>query len=208
MRGLQTAEATAKIDRTIGSFLQLLSPHFLHGAAHKALEFLIRRFDIHKYNVDAVLACALPYHGTRWFVRLVQLLRLKETCWGWLQGKQGMAPPARASFVARCRKDARVLKQLCLLGFGHAQETCSRGRVAFTTVVALEMLSAAPRFGLGLGLGFRLGLGLGLGLGLTNPNPNPNHPAWARRSCSCCCRTRSGSSRRTCPRTRRSPARC
>ena len=121
MRGLQTAEATAKIDRTIGSFLQLLSPHFLHGAAHKALEFLIRRFEIHKYNVDAVLACALPYHGTRWFVRLVQLLRLKETCWAWLQGKQGMAPPARASFVARCRKDARVLKQLCLLGFDHAQ---------------------------------------------------------------------------------------
>ena len=79
MRGLQTAEATAKVDRTLGSFLQLLSPHFLHSAAHKALEFLIRRFEIHKYNTDAVLACVLPYHGTRWFVRMVQLLRLKGT---------------------------------------------------------------------------------------------------------------------------------
>ena len=144
MRGLQTAEATAKIDRTLGSFLQLLSPHFLHSAAHKALEFLIRRFEIHKYNMDAVLACVLPYHGTRWFVRMVQLLRLKETCWSWLQGKHGMSPPARATFVARCRKDARVLKQLCLLGLSEAQEPCSRGRVAFTTVVVLEMLSASP----------------------------------------------------------------
>ena len=144
MRGLQTAEADAKIDRTLGSFLQLLSPHFLHSAAHKALEFLIRRFEIHKYNTDAVLACVLPYHGTRWFVRMVQLLRLKETCWSWLQGKHGMSPPARATFVARCRKDARVLKQLCLLGLSDAREPCSRGRVAFTTVVVLEMLSASP----------------------------------------------------------------
>ena len=144
MRGLQTAEATAKIDRTLSSFLQLLSPHFLHSAAHKALEFLIRRFEIHKYNMDAVLACVLPYHGTRWFVRMVQLLRLKETCWSWLQGKHGSSPPARATFVARCRKDARVLKQLCLLGLSDAREPCSRGRVAFTTVVVLEMLSASP----------------------------------------------------------------
>ena len=55
-----------------------------------------------------------------------------------------MAPPARASFVARCRKDARVLGQLCLLGLGHAQEPSSRGRVAFTTVVVLELLSTSP----------------------------------------------------------------
>ena len=86
----------------------------------------------------------LPYHATRWFVRLVQLLHLRETCWGWLQGKQGMAPPARASFVARCRKDTRVLGQLCLLGLGHAQEPSSRGRVAFATVVVLELLSTSP----------------------------------------------------------------
>ena len=55
-----------------------------------------------------------------------------------------MAPPARASFVARCRKDTRVLGQLCLLGLGHAQEPSSRGRVAFATVVVLELLSTSP----------------------------------------------------------------
>ena len=41
-------------------------------AAHKALEFLIRRFEIHKYNVAAVLGCILPYHSTRWSVRMVR----------------------------------------------------------------------------------------------------------------------------------------
>ena len=143
VRGLQTAEANAKLDRTLGAFLRLLSPHFLQSAAHKALEFLIRRFEIHKYNVTAVLGCILPYHSTRWFVRMVQLLRLDETCWRWLQGKQGVSPPTRAVIVSRCRKDARVLKQLCLLGFEEADEPCCRGRVTFATVVLLELLSGA-----------------------------------------------------------------
>ena len=221
MRGLQTAEADAKIDRTLVSFLQLLSPHFLHSAAHKALEFLIRRFEIHKYNVDAVLACVLPYHGTRWFVRMVQLLRLQETCWKWLQGKQGMSPPSREAFVSRCRKDARVLKQLCLLGLTEAEEPCSRGRVAFTTVVVLEMLSASPSCSEVRAVPrhahhahhahhayhahhahhahhtYRAHHAY---------HPLPLHPI-CRPSCSCCCPTSSGSSRRRCPPTRRPPPR-
>ena len=221
MRGLQTAEADAKIDRTLGSFLQLLSPHFLHSAAHKALEFLIRRFEIHKYNMDAVLACVLPYHGTRWFVRMVQLLRLKETCWSWLQGKHGMSPPARATFVARCRKDARVLKQLCLLGLSEAQEPCSRGRVAFTTVVVLEMLSASPSCSEVRAVPRHAhhahhahhAYHAHHAHHAHHPyrahhayHPLPLHPI-CRPSCSCCCPTSSGSSRRRCPPTRRPPPR-
>ena len=144
VRGLQTAEANAKVDRTLDAFLKLLSPHFLHAAAHKALEFLIRRFEVHKYNVDAVLACILPYHNTRWFVRMAQLLRLEETCWRWLQGKQGATPPARAAFVSRCRKDARVLRQLCSLCLSEPDDSCSRARVAFGCVAVLEHLSSSP----------------------------------------------------------------
>ena len=74
-RELQTAEANAKLDRSLGAFLRALSPHFLAGAAHKALEFLIWRYGVHVHNVDAVARCALPYHGTRWFARVAQLLR-------------------------------------------------------------------------------------------------------------------------------------
>jgi len=32
---------------------------------------------VNEFNVDAVLRCALPYHETNLFVRIVQLLRLK-----------------------------------------------------------------------------------------------------------------------------------
>lgn len=68
-------QANEKLDASISAFLRLMSPHFLHGAAHKVLEFFIRRYQVHDNNVDALLECSLPYHETNYFARLVQLLK-------------------------------------------------------------------------------------------------------------------------------------
>jgi U3 small nucleolar RNA-associated protein 10 len=43
-RQLQTTEVNKKLDESIGHFLRLLSPYFLLRPAHKALEYLIRRY--------------------------------------------------------------------------------------------------------------------------------------------------------------------
>ena len=68
-------QSNDKLDQSIAAFLRLLSPHFLLGAAHKVLEYFIRRYQVHDHNVEALLECALPYHETNYFARLLQLLK-------------------------------------------------------------------------------------------------------------------------------------
>lgn len=75
-REQQDRAANDAIDGRLGAFLRLLSPHLLGRPAHKTLEYLVRRFKVHVYNVDALLAAALPFHDTALFGRLVQLLEL------------------------------------------------------------------------------------------------------------------------------------
>ena len=50
------------------------------AAAARCLEYLIRRFKIHVYNVEAAVTCALPYHATAEFVKLVQLANRALMC--------------------------------------------------------------------------------------------------------------------------------
>lgn len=44
------------------------------------------RFHIHLYNQDSLIACVLPYHETRIFVRVIQLLKISgpKHKWFWL----------------------------------------------------------------------------------------------------------------------------
>ena len=39
------------------------------------LLFVFSRFHIHLYNMDSLIACVLPYHETKVFVRVIQLLK-------------------------------------------------------------------------------------------------------------------------------------
>lgn len=43
-------------------------------------------FHIQLYNADSLMACALPYHDTNLFVRILQLLKIQDTTnhWNWL----------------------------------------------------------------------------------------------------------------------------
>lgn len=52
------------------------------------------------------MACALPYHSTNEFVRLVQIMQIRGTQWAFLQPMQqsGAALP-RGILVQRCRTD-------------------------------------------------------------------------------------------------------
>lgn len=49
------------------------------NCTHKALEWLINRFAIHEYNRDDILKLILPYHESNVFVRLLQLLKFKDS---------------------------------------------------------------------------------------------------------------------------------
>jgi U3 small nucleolar RNA-associated protein 10 len=85
--------------------LQAISPFFLLRPAHKVLEFLIRAYAVHEHAPDDLLACALPFHSTPQFVRVVHLLTPTGK-WGFLAGvkktgsplsKQVLPPPHRPS---------------------------------------------------------------------------------------------------------------
>jgi hypothetical protein len=110
-RTLQTAEDNAKLDASINEFLRLLSPHFLLKPATKALEWLIWRFYIHEYNVDALVGCALPYHETAHFIRVCKLLQ-SGNCGQWeflvKVGKSSL-PLDRSSLIHQCRKQPAIV---------------------------------------------------------------------------------------------------
>jgi hypothetical protein len=94
-RELQDKAFNDKLNGVLEGFLRLVSGHFATAAAAKCLEYLIRRFKIHVYNVEAAVTCALPYHATAEFVKLVQLANLEGTSFYWLEGvkEKGAAPP-------------------------------------------------------------------------------------------------------------------
>jgi U3 small nucleolar RNA-associated protein 10 len=73
-------EANASIDGVLDGFLRLSAQHASHKAVQKALEWLVRRFHVHRYNVRAVLDVFLPLHETQLFARIVSILHLECVC--------------------------------------------------------------------------------------------------------------------------------
>ncbi|KAI7857260.1 hypothetical protein BDC45DRAFT_603350 [Circinella umbellata] len=114
-RVLQTAEDNAKLDKSIAAFLHQLSPYFLLKPAGKTIEWLIRRFRVQDFNVEAVLACILPYHETKSFVRMVSLLQIQEnTSWSFLLPvKKSNIPLDRSMLVKAMKKSRRILSFVC-----------------------------------------------------------------------------------------------
>lgn len=70
-------EWNAALNAKLQKILCLISPFFLLKASHKFLEYLLRQYHIHLYNVDALFECALPFHETNIFARIVQLAKIE-----------------------------------------------------------------------------------------------------------------------------------
>ncbi|XP_055459894.1 HEAT repeat-containing protein 1 [Psammomys obesus] len=117
-RSVQTKAVNKQLDENISLFLIHLSPYFLLKPAQKCLEWLIRRFHIHLYNPDSLIGCVLPYHETRVFVRVIQLLKIgnPKNKWFWLSPvKRSGVPLARGTLVTHCYKDLGFMDFICSL---------------------------------------------------------------------------------------------
>uniref|UniRef100_A0A8D1WQ10 HEAT repeat-containing protein 1 n=1 Tax=Sus scrofa TaxID=9823 RepID=A0A8D1WQ10_PIG len=117
-RSVQTKTVNKQLDENISLFLIHLSPYFLLKPAQKCLEWLIHRFHIHLYNQDSLIACVLPYHETRIFVRVIQLLKINNSKhkWFWLLPvKQSGVPLAKGTLVTHCYKDLGFMDFICSL---------------------------------------------------------------------------------------------
>ncbi|XP_066521731.1 HEAT repeat-containing protein 1 [Hoplias malabaricus] len=117
-RSVQTKEVNQKLDKNISLFLTQLSPYFLLKPSLKCLEWLIHRFHIHLYNKDSLIACVLPYHETKLFVRVIQLLNISDPTdkWHWLHGLQKPGVPlARGTLLTHCYKDLGFMDFICTM---------------------------------------------------------------------------------------------
>ncbi|XP_044532879.1 HEAT repeat-containing protein 1 [Gracilinanus agilis] len=117
-RSVQTKAVNKQLDENISLFLIHLSPYFMLKPAQKCLEWLIHRFHIHLYNQDSLIGCVLPYHETKIFVRVIQLLKISNPThkWNWLEPvKMSGVHLAKGTLVTHCYKDLGFMDFICSL---------------------------------------------------------------------------------------------
>ncbi|XP_056153009.1 HEAT repeat-containing protein 1 [Lampris incognitus] len=140
-RSIQSKKVNEKLDADVSLFLTRLSPYFLLKPAQKCIEWLVHRFHIQLYNVDSLLACALPYHETNVFVRVVQLLKISDPTnrWNWLHCLQKPGVPlAKGTLVTHCYKDLGFMDFICTIvtnsikAYSEHSENCAQLRVIFS----------------------------------------------------------------------------
>eukprot|EP00761_Pharyngomonas_kirbyi_P009529 gb/GECH01009545.1/.p1 GENE.gb/GECH01009545.1/~~gb/GECH01009545.1/.p1 ORF type:complete len:835 (+),score=173.40 gb/GECH01009545.1/:1-2505(+) len=145
-RELLTQEENDKLTIPIDNFFRLLSPYFLLQPAHKCIEYMVRRYKVHEFNVDAVMACVLPYHETTLFARLVQILNVSTTRWRFLSIIQDNGVPLpRETLVAKASRDMGLTSFICDMAQRGLQEnTASKTLLGFFGIFVSELFSSAP----------------------------------------------------------------
>ncbi|XP_052893441.1 HEAT repeat-containing protein 1 homolog [Anopheles moucheti] len=112
-RSVENQAVNKKLDSTIEKFFYYLSPYFMLQPAHQCLEWLIRRFEIQKYNRVQFAHLILPYHETRIFVRCVQTMEVEEfndpLAFLAAVGKSGV-PPSKRTIIDHCIRHPVFLK--------------------------------------------------------------------------------------------------
>ena len=93
-RELSDASTNKQLDIDIANFLRAVSPYLLLSFTPHALEYLIRRFEVHLYNVESMLECILPFHETPLFSKVLALLSLQDDSrWTFLHKAQRSRVP-------------------------------------------------------------------------------------------------------------------
>ncbi|OQR98818.1 hypothetical protein ACHHYP_07843 [Achlya hypogyna] len=111
-RALLTKEETEALDTELGLLLDALSPYFLLPPTHQVLEFLVRKYEVHVWNVDALIACMICYHESPVFARMITICDLaKHPKWAFLEPvKANNVPLLRANLAKRCFADTKLVR--------------------------------------------------------------------------------------------------
>lgn len=100
-RAVETKEVNLQLDNNIEGFLLLLSPYLEKESSLKALEWLVHRYLINEMNIDAFLMCIFPYYESSLFIRILQIINIKDERhrWHWLYGAQKTGRPVTKQTV-------------------------------------------------------------------------------------------------------------
>ncbi|KAI3379689.1 hypothetical protein SNEBB_010122 [Seison nebaliae] len=63
-----------KLDKKLNKLIIGLTDYFQEKYTHRIIEWLIYKFSIHYFNVDALITMSLSYHQTSLFIRLIQVI--------------------------------------------------------------------------------------------------------------------------------------
>ncbi|KAI9060150.1 hypothetical protein FKP32DRAFT_1760434 [Trametes sanguinea] len=147
-RTLQPAEQNAKLDATIAAFLPLLGPFLMDSPTGKVLEWLVRRFRIHEFNVEAVVSLFMPYHETPHFVKMVSILRIQDkSVLRFLQAYKTTAKPLHRNLLinemVKSLEVARFASGILPAVLSHQSAGMHRALIAFHTGVLLEYIATS-----------------------------------------------------------------
>ncbi|TPP52053.1 hypothetical protein CGC20_5350 [Leishmania donovani] len=114
-RSMLTTTEDSTLRVRLEHFLTLLSPHLFLTAAQQVLEFLVRVYEVHIYDVASVLRAFLPYHDHNIFARALLLLDLRDTGFDFLATNQLRgAPLLREHLVLACAESRKAARLVCL----------------------------------------------------------------------------------------------
>ena len=123
------------LDEELSSLLKLLAPHFLHTGCHKVLEFLLRFYSIHVYKREEMLLYFLPYHDTKYYIRLLQLCKLENSQWEFLKNHR-----EQGYIITRSQVIKRACQDLSLLSGIMKTSSLGLTHMRFAGVVCLEVI--------------------------------------------------------------------
>eukprot|EP01031_Cornospumella_fuschlensis_P040537 gene40537-49412_t len=113
-RELKTKDENKTLNDEIHRFLDLISLWIDEPNSHLTLEYLLRRYRIHEFNVDRLLRTTIASHDTKIFAKIVQHCKLDGTQWGFLSGvKSTGSPLPRQLLVKSVIDNPRLVEVLC-----------------------------------------------------------------------------------------------
>ncbi|KAF2230999.1 hypothetical protein EV356DRAFT_579615 [Viridothelium virens] len=100
-RTQMTEKENEELDAVLERFLGLVSGRLLLKPAHKAVEWLVRRFRIHEYNTQITILTFLPYHESHIFLGLLSILpaNIPPTCRFLYPYIKSLVNPPRSTIV-------------------------------------------------------------------------------------------------------------
>ncbi|KAG5519792.1 hypothetical protein PMAC_000065 [Pneumocystis sp. 'macacae'] len=108
-RFTQTKSENDSLDKCIDTFLSLLAPYFLLRPSIKVLEWLIRRFKIHKKNQNSLLLSIFPYHMHPFFMKILSIIDIPLPTWSFLIPFKNQKTCPTHYIIAKSLSESKIL---------------------------------------------------------------------------------------------------
>lgn len=149
-RNVQTAAEVQALDAATATFLALVGPYLHLQPAVGALEWLVRRFQIHLHQPEQLMVLVLPYHATPLFTRVLAIVKPLPHAFLWLQGyqkAQGSRPvPTAAVVKGMLNLDTLKVVSAFVAAQAKVENLYERQLVVYVAAVALAvaLMAADP----------------------------------------------------------------